>query len=159
MNLPVSIRVIKLKNMSKTGPIILVEDDADDEEIFREALAEIGVENEIICFITTRETFDYLKKTTSQPFLIFCDVNLPGQSGLDFKKQVDHDPQLRQRSIPFIFNSTSVDKRTVTEAYRQLTIQGYFRKQHTYSDVLSTLRTIIEYWRCCEHPSSFQHLE
>ena len=141
--------------MSKTGPIILVEDDFDDEEIFREALSEIGVENELICFSTTFQAFEYLKKTTEQPFLIFCDVNLPKQSGLEFKRQLDNDPALKQKSIPFLFNSTSVDKRTVTEAYTHLTIQGYFRKQSNYPDVISSLKAIIDYWRCCEHPNNF----
>lgn len=140
--------------MSKTGPIILIEDDIDDEEIFREALIEIGVKNELICFSSTPEAFGYLKTMTGQPFLIFCDINLPKQSGLDFKKQVDDDPQLRRKSIPFLFNSTSIDKSAVTEAYTQLAIQGYFRKQAQYSDVLASLRTIVEYWRWCEHPSN-----
>lgn len=141
--------------MSKTGPIILVEDDYDDEEIFREALSEIGVENEIISFSTTHDAYEYLLKMTEQPFLIFCDVNLPKQSGLEFKKQIDKNPQLRKKSIPFLFNSTSIDKRTVSEAYTEMAIQGYFLKQHEYRNVVSSLKNIIEYWRSCEHPSNY----
>jgi len=141
--------------MSKTGPIILIEDDLDDEEIFREALTEIGVENKLICFSTTQEAFDYLINMTEQPFLIFCDVNLPKQSGLDFKKQIDSNPVLRKKSIPFLFNSTAIDKRTVTEAYTEMAIQGYFLKQSEFHNVISSLRTIIQYWNMCEHPSTY----
>ena len=141
--------------MSKTGPIILIEDDADDQEIFKEAISQIGIKNELICFSTTFEALEFLNKMTGQPFLIFCDVNLPIQSGMDFKRQVDDDPELRRKSIPFLFYSTSVDKRSVTEAYTQMTIQGFFQKDFNYADIISRLRVIFEYWYGCEHPSNF----
>lgn len=142
-------------NMSKNGSIILIEDDADDQEIFTEAITHIGVKNELICFSTAIEAFEFLTRTTSQPFLIFCDVNLPMQTGIEFKRQVDQDPELRKRSIPFIFYSTSVDERSVTEAYTQMTIQGFFRKESTYPGIISRLKIILDYWYGCEHPSNF----
>lgn len=140
--------------MSKTGPIILIEDDHDDEEIFRGALKEIGVKNEFIWFSTTPEAFKFLKTMQGQPFLIFCDVNLPIQTGIEFKKQVDDDEQLRKKSIPFLFYSTSVDKKTVTEAYTKMTIQGFFKKEHSYTAIVDRLRLIVQYWMSCEHPTN-----
>ena len=37
--------------MSLKGPLIIVEDDADDEDMLREVLNELKVPNEIIVFI------------------------------------------------------------------------------------------------------------
>jgi len=141
--------------MSKTGPIILIEDDIDDQEIFREAINEIGVKNELICFATTFQAYEFLQKMVGQPFLIFCDVNLPMQSGLDFKRQVDNFPELKRKSIPFLFYSTSVDKKSVTEAYTEMTIQGFFLKESNYTTIISKLKVILDYWNACEHPSNF----
>jgi len=81
----------------------MVEDDADDEAIFTEILEELEIPNKIICFHNSSDAFDYLKKTTEQPFIIFSDVNLPGENGIEFKRRIDADKQLRQKSIPFVF--------------------------------------------------------
>src|SRR5438128_12335559 len=101
--------------MAKGGPVINVEDDADDEGIFKVVLKELNLTNKVITFTQTKDAFHYLKTTTDQPFIIFSDVNLPGQSGLDFKREIDSDSELRQKSIPFVFYSTSIYKKAVTE--------------------------------------------
>src|ERR1700712_2213666 len=100
----------------KSGPIIIIEDDADDKNILEEILKELNVHNQLIWFNNCKDAHHYLKTTSQQPFIIFSDVNLPGQKGIDFKKQIDADPDLRKRSIPFVFYSTSVDRLTVNEA-------------------------------------------
>jgi len=140
--------------MSKTGPIILVEDDPDDHNIFEEALTDIRVANKLRWFINPIEAFSYLISTEEQPFLIFCDINLPKQNGLDFKKRIDEDKYLRQKSIPFIFYSTAANQETINQAYLELTVQGFFQKKHKYDDIKKMLRLIIDYWSVCKHPNS-----
>ncbi len=139
--------------MAKAGPIILIEDDIDDQNILGEALREIGVTNEVISFLNAPEAFTYLKTTTEQPFIILCDVNLPKQNGIDFKRQIDSDPQLRKKSIPFLFFSTSVDQNSVNEAYTEMTVQGFFQKSNTYKDLKKMVKLIIDYWMACRHPN------
>lgn len=97
---------------------------------------------------------EYLKLTTEHPFVIFCDVNLPGQNGIEFKKNLDADPYLRKKSIPFIFYSTSADARSVNEAYTKMTIQGFFQKKDDYNDIKNDIRIILDYWKVCKHPNS-----
>jgi CheY-like chemotaxis protein len=140
--------------MAKTGPIILIEDDPDDKAIFEDAIHELGVSNALRAFDSPIECFKYLKTTHEQPFLIFCDVNLPRQNGLDFKASIDGDPQLRRKSIPFIFYSTSVNQETVNRAYLQLTVQGFFKKANYYEEIKSMLKLIMDYWIICKHPNS-----
>ena len=62
--------------MSKSGPIIIIEDGDDDKNIFEEVLTELGISNQLIWFTKSDEAFDYLKKTSDQPFIIFSYVNL-----------------------------------------------------------------------------------
>jgi len=140
--------------MAKAGPIVIIEDDKDDQEIFTDILKEIGVENQLIFFERCSKAFTYLKITTDHPLIIISDVNLPEQNGLEFKQQIDEDAELRQKSIPFVFLSTSVDKAAVDIAYKKLTIQGFFQKKSGYEELKSVLRMILDYWKECRHPNS-----
>src|SRR4051812_42408906 len=109
--------------MSQSGPIILVDDDVEDEELIREVLHEMGIKNKLIHFDKCVTAFEYLKSTLDGPFIILSDINLPVQSGIEFKRQIDADPQLRAKSIPFVFLSTSIDKKAVDVAYKEMTVQ------------------------------------
>ncbi|WP_336518517.1 response regulator [Pollutibacter soli] len=138
----------------KSGPIILIEDDEDDKEIFQTCLAELIVTNKLIWFNNCAEAFHYLKTTSEQPFIIFSDVNLQKITGIEFKRQIDSDPQLRRKSIPFIFYSTSVSQDTVDKAYIELSVQGFFQKKSSFLEVKNSIHMILRYWSECRHPNT-----
>ena len=140
--------------MPKSGPIILIEDDPDDQKIFAEVLASLNLKNIIHWFTNGPEALAYLKGSSEQPFIIFCDINLPKQTGIEFKKKLDGDPTLRKKSIPFLFYSTSVNKASVTAAYTEMTVQGYFEKPGTLEETRKVLQIIFSYWQVCRHPNS-----
>jgi CheY-like chemotaxis protein len=140
--------------MFQDRPIVIVDDDPDDQELIQAAIVESGFSNQLVFFTTCKPAFEYLKSSPDQPFLIICDVNLPIQSGIEFKRDIDNDQQLRQKSIPFVFLSTSVDRGSVDTAYKEMTVQGFFRKSHSYQDLKHLLKVMIEYWNLCKHPNS-----
>src|SRR5436189_256281 len=72
--------------MAKKGPIVIIEDDTEDEEIFKDILEELKISNKIIWFTDPHKAFDYLKTTSEQPFIIFSDINIPKQNAVDTKK-------------------------------------------------------------------------
>ena len=139
--------------MSKKGPILIIEDDSDDKKMLEDALKETGYLNRIVWFDNTEDAYEYLITTNDSIFVIFSDINLPGKNGLEFKKKIDSEPYLRQKSIPFIFYSTSGNQQDIDEAYTQMTIQGFFKKPHNYSESKNTLKIILEYWKECRHPN------
>jgi CheY-like chemotaxis protein len=138
----------------KSGPIIVIDDDTDDKDIFESALEELAVDNKKLWFRNCHDAFDYLKRTDEQPFIIFCDVNIPGLTGTEFKRQIDQSPSLRKKSIPFVFYSTAVDQSTVNEAYTQMTVQGFFQKKDRYEEVKRDIKLILDYWHECRHPNT-----
>jgi CheY-like chemotaxis protein len=140
--------------MAKKGPIIIIEDDAEDQEIFKDILEELKISNKIIWFTDPHAAFDYLKTTSEQPFIIFSDVNLPKQNGVEFKRKIDEDNQLRKKSIPFIFYSTFVSQEFVNQAYTQMSVQGFFKKGTSYKEIKSDIKMIIDYWQICKHPNT-----
>ena len=137
-----------------SGPIVLVEDDKDDIDIFNEVLKELSIPNKVIAFVHPKEAYNFLDTSKEQPFIIVSDMNLPGMSGLEFKNMLDANESLRKKSIPFIFYSSLAEKKYVTEAYLYLTVQGYFRKAHNYKEIKDQVRVIFEYWKICQHPNT-----
>lgn len=133
---------------------MIVEDDADDKHTIEEAVRELGMPNETRWFKSCIDALAYLKTTNEQPFIILCDVNLPMMDGVKFKTEIDSDPVLKRKSVPFVFFSTSADKGTVDHVYTRLTVQGYFQKANTYRDTMNVLKTILLYWKVCKHPNS-----
>jgi CheY-like chemotaxis protein len=138
----------------KSRPIILIEDDDDDMEILKEVLTELNLSNKIIWFKNCIEAWQYLTTTADQPFIIICDINLPLQSGIEFKRQIDLNPVMRRKSIPFVFYSTSAGQKIVNEAYTQYTVQGFFKKPYNFDEIKNHMRIIMEYWAICKHPNT-----
>jgi len=121
--------------------------------MFRELIVEIGIPNPLIFFDNAVEAFQFLVED-GQPFLILCDVNLPMQTGLEFKRLLDDHPDLRKKSIPFVFCTTSVDSSAIAKAYLDMTVQGYFKKGASMAEMRKTLKIIFEYWYLSVHPNS-----
>ncbi|RYY21943.1 MAG: response regulator [Chitinophagaceae bacterium] len=139
--------------MSSKGPIVIIEDDEDDQEFYSSTLSTLGIANEVMYFDAAEPAYKFLEDTSTQPFLIICDINLPGMSGIEFKKKIYENPYLRHKSIPFIFLSTSSNKNSVTEAYNMM-VQGYFVKPNSVKELTTLIEQIISYWKVCKHPNS-----
>jgi CheY-like chemotaxis protein len=141
--------------MSVEGPIVIVDDDEDDQVLIQKVIEELQIPNPCEIFDTCDAAFAFLLETETKPLVIFSDINLPKKSGLDFKKEIDSNPYLRQKSIPFVFLSTSADVSLVTKAYLEMTIQGFFQKPSSFSDLKALIALVINYWRTCRHPSIY----
>jgi len=139
--------------MSKTGPILIIEDDKEDKEILEDVLRDLGVKNRLVWQENTKDAYNFLSEATEAMFIIFCDINLPGKNGLELKMQIDSSPELRKKSIPFIFYSTSANQTDVNDAYSKMTIQGFFQKGSDYNEMKKTIKLILEYWTACKHPN------
>jgi CheY-like chemotaxis protein len=138
--------------MSVKGPIILIDDDEDDQFLIKNVMEELNVTNQLIIFENGLEAFNYLQVTTDQPFLIFCDVNMPVMNGLELREKIDQNEYLRKKSIPFVFVSTSGSSEIVRIAYNA-TIQGFFKKESNFEAYKYQIKLILNYWECCLHPN------
>jgi CheY-like chemotaxis protein len=137
---------------SRNGPIILIEDDADDQEMFRLALADLKMRNELKVFSNCTDALNYLMDTQDKPFLIISDINIPGMSGLEMRRKVNESARLRKKSIPFVFLSTSSKLQSVELAY-ELQVQGYFQKPNSMREFRELLHMVMAYWQVCMHPN------
>jgi len=138
--------------MNKAGPIIIIEDDLDDQEIFNEVFLSLNYPNEIIFFSDGEQALHYLTETHTEPFIIFSDINMPRLSGMELRNKIHENEDLRIKSIPYLFFSTSAEQSYIIDAYSK-SIQGFFVKPSEYSDIKDTIRVIVEYWMRCVSPN------
>jgi CheY-like chemotaxis protein len=138
--------------MNKSGPIIVIEDDLDDQEILGEVFKLLGCKNEIIFFGDGELALDYLLKTDIKPFIIFSDINMPKLNGMELREKVHQNEDLRLKSIPYLFFSTVAEQQNVIDAYSK-SVQGFFIKPSNFNELKSIIKTIIEYWQSCVSPN------
>lgn len=132
------------------GPIVIVDDDKDDQEIYAEAIKTIGIPNQIRFFDEGQKLLDYLLETKEQPFIILSDINMPKMSGLDLKERIQKNEYLKEKGIPFVFISTNANANVVRKAH-VLSVQGYFEKPNNIDDIRKMLKILFDYWELCRH--------
>ena len=137
--------------MSKQGPILIIEDDRDDQHLLTEVFTSLNIKNELKFFENGNKALHYLQTTLDQPFIILSDVNLPGMSGPELKRSINEDDRLRKKSIPFVFLTTTAEPRAVEEAY-DLMVQGYFQKANKMDNLTAMVKMIVDYWMNCKSP-------
>ncbi|WP_128544762.1 response regulator [Larkinella soli] len=140
--------------MSIKGPIVLVDDDADDQHLVELLLKQLNIPNPLHCLTNGLEAIQYLETTEEQPFIILSDVNMPVMDGIEFRRRIQASEYLRRKAIPFIYLTTAADRPMVQAAY-DATVQGFFIKSTSYSGLKQQLQCIIEYWKSCLHPNSW----
>jgi CheY-like chemotaxis protein len=144
--------------MNKLGPIIIIEDDMDDQVILSEIFNELSYKNKLIFFEDSILALEYLTRTDVEPFLVLSDINMPKLSGLELREKVHNNEDLRMKSIPYLFFSTSAEQKHVIDAYSR-SIQGFFVKPNNYEKLKTTIVKIIEYWQECVSPNYIKNAQ
>ena len=137
--------------MPKSGPIIIIEDDVDDQELLKDIFRELQISNILRFFDSCAHALNYLGTTIERPFLIISDINLPAMTGLELCKRIFENESLKMKSIPFVFLTTSSDQNVIVQAY-QMFVQGFFVKPTSLQELKDTIRMIVDYWKVCCHP-------
>ena len=137
--------------MNKSGPIIIIDDDLDDQMILGEIFKELKVQNEVFYFANGVDAYAFLVQSQHQPFIILSDINMPRLSGIELRNKVHNNAQLNLKCIPYLFFTTASEQKVVIEAYSK-SVQGFFVKPRQYAELRRVINNIIEYWKDCHSP-------
>jgi CheY-like chemotaxis protein len=140
--------------MNQHGPVIVIEDDIDDQELLADAFSQLGYTNSLKFFADSEHALSYLTNSDIIPFLILSDVNMPKLDGFTLRDKIKMDANLQLRCIPYIFFSTAVSQKAVIDAY-SASVQGFFIKQTSFAELQKTIAVIMEYWKRCSSPNNF----
>jgi CheY-like chemotaxis protein len=138
--------------MNKNGPIVFIEDDLDDQELIKEVFKANEFSNEISFFNDGEAALQYLIDSEVEPFIIFSDINMPKLNGMELRDKIHNNEQLRLKSIPYLFFSTSAEQQHVIDAYSK-SVQGFFIKPSSFDKLKRVIRIVVEYWQECESPN------
>ena len=144
-------RILNNPSMNKRGPIIVIEDDMDDQEVLTMVFHELKCPNEIVFFKDGEEAMDYLTLGSRHPFMVLCDINIPRLNGYELKQLANAEGVLKGKCVPFLFFTTSSSEKDVCDAYDQ-SVQGFFMKPTNYESLLKIIKVILEYWGECYAP-------
>ena len=139
---------------NKQGPIVVIEDDQDDQELMTRVFTKLNYQNEVLFFSDGQEALDHINNSKNLPFLILSDINLPKLNGFELREKLRTDASLSNKCIPYLFFSTASNQESVINAYSQ-SAQGFFKKPLSLPELQETLSLIIEYWRKCAAPNDF----
>ena len=144
--------------MNKRGPIIIIEDDMDDQTILADIFKELNYDHKLIFFGDSEQALEYLTSTDIEPFLVLSDINMPKLNGMELREKIHNNEDLRMKSIPYLFFSTSAEQKHVIDAYSR-SIQGFFVKPNNYDKLKSTIIKIVEYWQECVSPNYIKNAQ
>jgi CheY-like chemotaxis protein len=121
--------------------IFLIDDDADDREIFQSALDDIAPEFQCYEAKDGQEALDMIASNSlTFPDIIFVDLNMPKVNGLEFLTEIKK--KSRYQEIPVIMYSTSSVKEEKEKCISH-GASGFMTKHGSYDELCRELKKII----------------
>jgi CheY-like chemotaxis protein len=120
--------------------ILYADDDADDREIFCEAIKEINPAIKIVLGKDGEETLQILSVQKELPHLIFLDINMPKMDGIECLVKLKSDDRLK--GIPVIIYSTTSNKSDETKI-ALLGASDFILKGNSFESVKESLHKIL----------------
>jgi CheY-like chemotaxis protein len=120
--------------------ILYVDDDADDRDIFREAIKSIDDNIVLISAENGLEALTVLDRTTALPDLIFLDINMPLMDGITCLKEIKL--HRKTANIPVIMFTTTRNTREIDEC-KAHGASGFVNKPASYAHFAEMLDAVI----------------
>jgi CheY-like chemotaxis protein len=120
--------------------LFLVDDDMDDHEIFKSALAKVDEDLELLTATNGYDALNILSTANTLPDYIFVDLNMPRMDGLQFLKEIKKTDKLKD--IPVIIYTTSSNPADIAKT-KELGAVSFITKPSRFSEVCSLLRSLI----------------
>lgn len=132
--------------MNKLSKIILVDDDEDDQLIFKSVVKEILSDIDCTCFDNALLSIKSLQEDSEQkPDCIFLDLNLPFMHGFEFLARLKSLDSYS--NIPVIIYSTSSRDADKIKA-KELGAANFLSKPASYQELKDKLSNILSSYFC-----------
>lgn len=134
--------------MSTELPVLIADDDSDDQLMLKDAFKDCGIYNQIHFLENGIDLMYYLNRAKNSgfkdmPALILLDLNMPKKDGREVLVEIKSDPVLK--FIPVVIFTTSKSLTDIRSTYSN-GANSYVAKPSTYEELLEIIRNIGEYW-------------
>jgi two-component system response regulator len=148
--------------MATDRPILLVEDNPDDEALTLRAFNKNRIVNQVIVARDGVEALDYLFGTGAHagrdlnvmPAVVLLDLKLPRIDGLEVLRRIRADD--RTRLLPVVVLTTSREQQDIYEAY-SLGANSYIRKPVDFEKFIYAVGQLGLYWLSLNEPLDMPH--
>jgi len=139
------------------GPILLVEDNPDDEALTLRALQRNKIANEVVVAHDGAEALDYLfgtgafsgRSAAVTPQLVLLDLKLPKLDGIEVLRRIRADP--RTALLPVVMLTSSKEENDLVESYSS-GANSYVRKSVDFDTFVAAVRQLGLYWLVLNEP-------
>ena len=121
--------------------LFLVDDDADDQEIFKSALAHVDQNVMLLTAVNGIDALQMLSSIERLPAFIFLDLNMPRMSGIQFLAEIKKSELLR--GIPVLVYSTS-DSPHDKERAMTAGAEQFITKPARFSELCEILQVVLK---------------
>ena len=133
------------------NPILLAEDNPDDQELALRAFGKSNLSNEIILVKDGVEALDYLFGTGKYagdelpvlPAVVLLDLKMPRKDGLEVLQEIRTNE--RTRFLPVVLLTSSKEEQDIVKSYR-LGVNSYVRKPVDFNEFLKAIQQLGLYW-------------
>jgi two-component system response regulator len=128
-----------------TAPILLIEDNEDDELLTLRAFSKTNVSNPVHVVRDGQEAVDYLLGCSpgARPALVLLDLKLPRIGGLEVLRRIRADE--RTRTLPVVILTSSSEEQDLIAGYEQ-GANSYVRKPVDLTGFIEATRQLGLYW-------------
>jgi two-component system, response regulator len=142
---------------SDNKPIMLAEDNADDEMLTLRALKQNNIANDVVIARDGVEVLDYLfcrgahseRNPALMPAMLLLDLKMPRMGGLEVLKHLRSDP--RTELLPIIILTSSKEEQDLIQGYK-LHANSYIRKPVDFAQFIDAVKQIGMYWLVLNEP-------
>jgi CheY-like chemotaxis protein len=128
-------------------PILLVEDNPDDEALTIRAFRKNNISNEIVVARDGVEALDVLfgtdERAPLRPQVVLLDLKLPRVDGLEVLGRIRADPGTA--TLPVVVLTSSREEQDLVSGYR-LGCNSYVRKPVNFDQFIEAARQLGLYW-------------
>jgi len=140
------------------NPILLVEDNKDDEMLTLRALRKNRILNEVVVARDGAEALDYLFGTGAHegrdlsvmPQVVLLDLNLPRISGFDVLRRLRQEE--RTKLLAVVVLTSSKEDEDILGSY-SLGANSYVRKPVDFGEFTEAIKTLGLYWLLLHQPA------
>ncbi|MGD9743615.1 MAG: response regulator [Dongiaceae bacterium] len=136
--------------MDSGRTILLVEDNADDQELTLRAFQKNNISNRVVLARDGEEALDYLfgtgpdgRRKHGLPQVVLLDLKLPKVDGLDVLRQIRAAEDTRL--LPVVILTSSKEEQDLLAGYR-LGANSYVRKPVNFDEFVEAARQLGLYW-------------
>lgn len=137
--------------MVSPRPILLIEDNLDDERLTIRALQRNQLTNPIQVARDGEEAIVALETSHPLPIMVLLDLKLPKIDGLEVLRYIR--TQERIQLLPVIVFTSSGEERDIVESYR-LGANSYVQKPVDFGQFIHAASQLGLYWLLVNEPTS-----